>query len=262
MRRPVIPAHLERSLDQVVREAVGPFAVLVATPDDAELDALCDVLEAHGYRCEGALDGPRAVELARMHRPDVAVIDPGMFADEGVTAARALRAQRGMRGLPLIALAEAALPLNTRLFDAVLLRPVNSAALLALLAERIAEMDLQAHADALLASLSLETVLPSVIAIPESGRNMPLLRRIRLDLSRAGLEYREDESGEERAFHFRATLGQLLDLGVGREVADELVQSFVQAFPALRDRLPSLEARLAELWERHGQVPAGGRRAG
>jgi CheY-like chemotaxis protein len=244
--------HLAEGLDEVVREAVGPFTVLVATPDPAELELLRGVLQTHGYRCDGAPDGPTALSLARKHRPELVVIDPGLFAEEGVTAARALRAEPGLRRTALIALAEAALSVNTRMFDAVLLRPVDPDALLSLLAERVGEMDLEGHADALLASLSLETVLPSSISIPDPTRNLALVRRIRMQLTRAGLAYREDESGPERVFRFRATLGQLLDLGVGREVADELVHSFLHAYPSLRFRLPSLEARLAELWAAHG----------
>lgn len=62
------------------RAAVAPL-ILVVDDNPLNVDPLCDLLEAMGYRVERALDGTTALELARTREPDLVLLDimmPGM----------------------------------------------------------------------------------------------------------------------------------------------------------------------------------------
>jgi PAS domain S-box-containing protein len=77
--------------------------VLVADDNRDAADALCRLLELHGYEARAAYDGTDAIALCESFQPEVAVLDIGMPGRSGYEVAQRLRALRG-REIRLIAL--------------------------------------------------------------------------------------------------------------------------------------------------------------
>lgn len=66
--------------------------VLVADDDHDTVDSLLLLLQVWGYEGVAAYDAPRAEEMARLHRPDVAFLDISIpHEQDGYTLARKLR---------------------------------------------------------------------------------------------------------------------------------------------------------------------------
>jgi DNA-binding response OmpR family regulator len=78
--------------------------VLVADDDDDILSLVTFRLERSGYRVIQAVDGAQALDLAREHKPDLAVLDVMMPRLTGLEVARALREDESTRELPVILL--------------------------------------------------------------------------------------------------------------------------------------------------------------
>ena len=78
--------------------------VLIADDDRDSVDAHAIFLEGSGMQVDVAYDGATAVELARAHRPDVAILDLGMPGMNGLEVARRMREDPEMRGITLVAL--------------------------------------------------------------------------------------------------------------------------------------------------------------
>jgi DNA-binding response OmpR family regulator len=82
---------------------VSPL-VLVADDDRDILSLVAFRLERSGYRVVQAADGEAALEAARTHAPDLAVLDLMMPRLSGLEVTRALRADERTRDLPVILL--------------------------------------------------------------------------------------------------------------------------------------------------------------
>jgi DNA-binding response OmpR family regulator len=78
--------------------------VLVADDDDDIRDLVAFRLDKAGYEVLRAGDGEQALELARKHRPDLAVLDVMMPKLTGYDVTRELRANEETRGIPVILL--------------------------------------------------------------------------------------------------------------------------------------------------------------
>ncbi len=65
--------------------------VLVVDDDPDILDAICDILEAEGYRVARARHGLEALERVEAERPAVILLDLMMPVMDGVAFAQALR---------------------------------------------------------------------------------------------------------------------------------------------------------------------------
>jgi CheY-like chemotaxis protein len=78
--------------------------VLVADnePDIAELVRF--QLERHGYEVLTAFDGADALEKAKAHAPDLALIDVHMPRLDGYEVLQRIRADEGLRPMPVIVL--------------------------------------------------------------------------------------------------------------------------------------------------------------
>lgn len=60
-------------------------------------------LEGHGYRVVEAATGEEAVEVARRERPDLILLDLHLQGPGGLEAARRIREEAGLGGVPIVA---------------------------------------------------------------------------------------------------------------------------------------------------------------
>ena len=118
MKNPAVPkVPTERAHILVVED----------NPDSREM--LKALLEASGHQVRIASDGPGGVEAARLHRPDLALIDIGLPGFDGYEVARRIRRHLGP-GVRLIAVTGYGQAEDQRLtaaagFDLHLVKPVS-----------------------------------------------------------------------------------------------------------------------------------------
>src|SRR5262249_7867479 len=93
-------------------EDAGPARVPAGPPRrglivDDNVDAaqtLAELLELCGHTVQVAHDGPRAIQGAAAHRPEVVFLDMGLPGMDGYEVAERLRRQAGASGIVLVAL--------------------------------------------------------------------------------------------------------------------------------------------------------------
>jgi len=89
----------------VSAEASSPKPVILIADDDEDIRHLIAFrLERSGYTVVSARDGAEALQLAREHVPDLAVLDVRMPKLDGYEVTRALRADEATRRMPIILL--------------------------------------------------------------------------------------------------------------------------------------------------------------
>jgi len=113
-------------------------SILIVEDNVDARDALSVLLELEGHVVATAGEGREAIELVRATDPDVALVDIGLPGIDGYELARQLRALDGRRPV-LIALTGYGQPEDRRRaieagFDDLLVKPVDTTALTALLA--------------------------------------------------------------------------------------------------------------------------------
>ncbi len=83
----------------------GRMAKILLVEDHEEIyDFLSRRLKRRGHEVVLAFDGRDGVEKVRAERPDVVLLDMNLPVMDGWTAARALKADGGTAGVPIIAL--------------------------------------------------------------------------------------------------------------------------------------------------------------
>ena len=83
-------------------EGEPELKVLVVEDDDANREAMVDVLARAGYRVFAAATGAEAVELARAHEPDLVVLDVVLPDSGGIGVAREVRRDDPLRDVPVL----------------------------------------------------------------------------------------------------------------------------------------------------------------
>jgi two-component system cell cycle response regulator DivK len=78
--------------------------VLIVDDNEQNTELVRDVLHVHGFRTLEASSAQRGVELARVHQPDVVLMDLKLPDADGVTALRSLRANPATASIPVVAL--------------------------------------------------------------------------------------------------------------------------------------------------------------
>lgn len=79
-------------------------SILVADDDPTMVTLLTHILSAGGYEVAAVFDGRTALEYARTHRPDLAILDMHMPGMDGAEVVRQLRTGRERSELPVILL--------------------------------------------------------------------------------------------------------------------------------------------------------------
>ena len=77
--------------------------VLVVEDNDLNLKLFCDLLRAHDFAAEPVRDGREAVARAREVNPDLVIMDIQMPHVTGYELILALKADEGLRHIPIMA---------------------------------------------------------------------------------------------------------------------------------------------------------------
>lgn len=126
--------------------------ILVADDNVDLADNFAELLRANGHAVEVVHDGEAALQAARTHLPDIALLDIGMPKRDGYEVARQLRQDAATEGIHLVAISgwgQATDKEAARLagFDHHLLKPVDPAELARLLVESFEEFASSRPAD-------------------------------------------------------------------------------------------------------------------
>ena len=116
--------------------------ILVADDDADLLDVTTYALRREGYHIVTATDGQQAVERCANERPDLVLLDVGLPRMNGFDACRRIREQGGPGGPVIVALTGWGQAGDRRRaaeagFDGHMVKPVNLAALIAMINSRL-----------------------------------------------------------------------------------------------------------------------------
>jgi signal transduction histidine kinase/ActR/RegA family two-component response regulator len=125
------------------RREVRTYRIMVVDDFHDSADSLAALLRLLGHEVRVAYDGPAALTIAEAFRPEAALLDIGMPGMDGIELATRLRRERPSGDLLLVALTGFGRDEDKRRsleagFDNHLVKPVDLAALNALLAEHAA----------------------------------------------------------------------------------------------------------------------------
>jgi two-component system, sensor histidine kinase and response regulator len=82
--------------------AVAAPLILVVDDNPLNVEPLCDLLSAMGYRVDQALDGATALRLAKQNHPDLILLDIMMPGMNGFEVCRQLRMDPGTMKIPVV----------------------------------------------------------------------------------------------------------------------------------------------------------------
>ncbi|MHB2017893.1 MAG: ATP-binding response regulator, partial [Candidatus Xenobia bacterium] len=103
-RKPVESSRLLAAISRWVPQREAPVQIMVVDDDPAIVNAVIQLLSAHGYDCTGALDGIEAVVRAREENPDLIILDVYMPSLNGLEVIRRLRNRPETSRIPIIVL--------------------------------------------------------------------------------------------------------------------------------------------------------------
>jgi CheY-like chemotaxis protein len=123
--------------------------VLIIDDDVEYVDAIVNLLDAKGYHVTSAHNGKDGIAAAQADKPDIILLDVMMTTNsEGFDVARALHADEGLRGTPVIMITGVRKEMNLPFgfepdgdwlpVKAVLEKPVKPELLLKTIAEKLA----------------------------------------------------------------------------------------------------------------------------
>jgi two-component system, cell cycle response regulator DivK len=77
--------------------------VLIVEDNELNMKLFNDLLEAQGYTTLKAKDGPEALRIVRLHRPDLVLLDIQLPEVSGLEVAKRLKEDEELRSIPVIA---------------------------------------------------------------------------------------------------------------------------------------------------------------
>lgn len=77
--------------------------ILIVEDNDLNAKLFRDLLEAHGHETIATRDGMDAIDIARNHSPDLILMDIQLPEISGLDVTRQLKADPGLRRIPVIA---------------------------------------------------------------------------------------------------------------------------------------------------------------
>jgi CheY-like chemotaxis protein len=124
------PMPAPSALPEVNPEPVSRRRVLIVDDNLEAAEMLATLLEAHGHDTSVAGDGPSALAIAPVFKPEVALLDIGLPVMDGYELARRLRSIAGFASTRLVAITGYGQATDRRSsreagFDEHLVKPVN-----------------------------------------------------------------------------------------------------------------------------------------
>jgi PAS domain S-box-containing protein len=145
VRLPVLvqaaPQPPVRAIQPAAKQPVLPSRLLIADDLRDSADSLALLLRLHGHEVRAVYDGDAALKAAEEFRPDIALLDIAMPKRDGYETCRSIRGQPWSKGMYIVAVTgwgqqEDRLRAQQAGFDHHLVKPVDPAALVELLAQR------------------------------------------------------------------------------------------------------------------------------
>jgi signal transduction histidine kinase/CheY-like chemotaxis protein len=139
VRLPRIPDGLVEAQPIAAEVATSRARHILIIEDNTDFrEGLRLLLESWGHRVEEASGGAKGLELVRLKRPEIVLIDLGLPGVDGYAVARALRSEPGGEALLLVAITGYGRPSDRRRaqeagFDAHMTKPVSPPELAAIL---------------------------------------------------------------------------------------------------------------------------------
>jgi two-component system cell cycle response regulator DivK len=84
--------------------------VLIVEDNILNMKLFNDLLEAHGYTTLQTKDGLDTLHIARLHRPDLILMDIQLPKVSGMEITKWLKADEELRGIPVVAVTAFAMP--------------------------------------------------------------------------------------------------------------------------------------------------------
>ena len=84
--------------------------VLIVEDNKLNMRLFNDLLEAHGYTTLQSEDGLEALRIARLHRPDLILMDIQLPEVSGLEITKRLKADEELRGIPVLSVTAFAMP--------------------------------------------------------------------------------------------------------------------------------------------------------
>src|ERR1700716_648204 len=88
------------------RNRVFPMqkSILIGEDNELNMKLFNDLLEAHGYKTVQTRSGIEAVELARLHKPDLILMDIQLPEVSGLQVTQWIKDEEDLRHIPVIAI--------------------------------------------------------------------------------------------------------------------------------------------------------------
>jgi two-component system cell cycle response regulator DivK len=90
--------------------------VLIVEDDELSMKLFNDLLEAHGYTTLQTKDGLEGLRIARLHRPDLILMDIQLPEVSGLEITKWLKADEELRTIPVVAVTALAMPGDEKKF--------------------------------------------------------------------------------------------------------------------------------------------------
>ena len=94
---------LETSIQNGKIHEPVPKKVLIVEDNELNMKLFNDLLEAHGYTTFQTKNGRDALDIARLHRPDLILMDIQLPEVSGLEITKRLKEDEELRGIPVVA---------------------------------------------------------------------------------------------------------------------------------------------------------------